>query len=261
MVSLIFLGLAIVCALISRILLLIAAIDISARWALGVFLPFGPLFFRLNYPEQARNSYLFRVATLLCIFGFVVMRPGLNFSPRGNHGTTSFTPQAKQTVGYAMEKPIPSRKTNPAAAVPTLDQRRATNANVLEKHVLMDGFKIVIDLEKSRGSYMYDEATGRRLIDLYGFFGSLTIGFNHPYFDEPSVKEDLLRAAKFKVANSDIYSEGYAEFVDAFSRVAGFPPLERYLFIEGGALAIENTLKAAMDWKVRKNMAAGRGER
>ena len=108
---------------------------------------------------------------------------------------------------------------------------------------------------------MYDEATGRRLIDLYGFFGSLTIGFNHPYFDEPSVKEDLLRAAKFKVANSDIYSEGYAEFVDAFSRVAGFPPLERYLFIEGGALAIENTLKAAMDWKVRKNLAAGRGER
>src|ERR1700704_3580861 len=131
----------------------------------------------------------------------------------------------------------------------------------LEKHVLMDGFKIVIDLEKSRGSYLYDEATGRRLIDLYGFFGSLTIGFNHPYFDEPAVKEDLVRAAKFKVANSDIYSEGYAEFVDAFSRVAGFPPLDRYLFIEGGALAIENTLKAAMDWKVRKNMAAGRGER
>jgi L-lysine 6-transaminase len=124
----------------------------------------------------------------------------------------------------------------------------------------MDGFKIVIDLEKSRGSYLYDEATGRRLIDLYGFFGSLTIGFNHPYFDEPAVKAELLRAAKFKVANSDVYSEEYAEFVETFSRVAGFPPLERYLFIEGGALAIENTLKAAMDWKVRKNMAAGRGE-
>ncbi len=45
------------------------------------------------------------------------------------------------------------------------------------------------------------------------------------------------------------------------ARVAGLPPLERYLFIEGGALAIENTLKAAMDWKVRKNIAAGRGER
>jgi L-lysine 6-transaminase len=131
----------------------------------------------------------------------------------------------------------------------------------LEKHILMDGFKVVIDLDKSRGSYLYDAATGRRLIDFYGFFGSLTIGFNHPYFDEPAVKEDLLRAAKFKIANSDVYSEGYAEFVETLSRVAGFPPLDRYLFIEGGALAIENTLKAAMDWKVRKNMAAGRGER
>src|SRR5947208_9325996 len=155
----------------------------------------------------------------------------------------------------------PSKKRSRIAETkaPVRDGARALH--VLEKHVLMDGFKIVIDLEKSRGSYMYDEATGRRLIDLYGFFGSLTIGFNHPYFDEPTVKEDLLRAAKFKVANSDVYSEEYGEFVETLTRVAGYPPLNRYLFIEGGALAIENCLKAAMDWKVRKNMAAGRGER
>src|ERR1051325_9364124 len=132
---------------------------------------------------------------------------------------------------------------------------------VLDKYILLDGFKIVIDLEKSRGSYLYDAATGHRLIDLYGFFGSMPVGFNHPYFDEPSVQRDLLRAAKAKVANSDVYSEAYAEFVETFSRVAGLPPLDRYLFIEGGALTIENTLKAAMDWKVRKNIAAGRGER
>ena len=131
----------------------------------------------------------------------------------------------------------------------------------LEQHILLDGFKIVIDLEKSRGSYLYDAATGHRLIDLYGFFGSMPVGFNHPHFDQPEVKTDLLRAAKVKVANSDVYSEGYAEFVETFSQVAGLPPLNRYLFIEGGALAIENTLKAAMDWKVRKNMAAGHGER
>src|SRR5213596_3212100 len=155
----------------------------------------------------------------------------------------------------------PSKKRSRIAETKAPFQDGARALHVLEKHVLMDGFKIVMDLKQSRGSYLYDAATGRRLIDLYGFFGSLTIGFNHPYFDEPAVKDDLLRAAKFKVANSDIYSEGYAEFVETFSRVAGFPPLDRYLFIEGGALAIENTLKAAMDWKVRKNMAAGRGER
>src|SRR5881227_1194554 len=133
--------------------------------------------------------------------------------------------------------------------------------HVLGDHILLDGFKIVLDQEKSRGSYLYDAANGHRLIDLYGFFGSMPIGFNHPYFDQPDVQRDLFRAAKAKVANSDVYSEAYAEFVEAFSRVAGFPPLERYLFIEGGALAVENTLKAAMDWKVRKNMAGGRGER
>ena len=126
---------------------------------------------------------------------------------------------------------------------------------------MLDGFKVVINLEKSRGSYLYDSASDRRLIDLYGFFGSMPVAFNHPYFDDPTVRRDLLRAAKVKIANSDVYSEGYAEFVEAFERVVGLRPLERYLFIEGGALAVENCLKAAMDWKVRKNMAAGHGER
>src|ERR687887_122585 len=141
-------------------------------------------------------------------------------------------------------------------------QLAATNVlETLEEHILLDGFKVVVDLEKSRGSYLYDAATGHRLIDLYGFFGSMPIGFNHPYFDRDDVKRDLLRAAKVKVANSDVYSEAYAQFVETFARVACLPPLKRFLFIEGGALAVENCLKAAMDWKVRKNMAAGHGER
>ncbi len=131
----------------------------------------------------------------------------------------------------------------------------------IEQHVLLDGFKIVVDLEKSRGSYLYNAVGDRRLIDLYGFFGSMPVGFNHPHFDDRDVQRDLLRAAKVKVANSDVYSEGYAEFVETFERVVGLPPLERYLFIEGGAPAVENCLKAAMDWKVRKNLAAGHGER
>jgi L-lysine 6-transaminase len=144
------------------------------------------------------------------------------------------------------------------------NQKTVTPSNVLqaiEQHVLLDGFKIVIDLEKSRGSYIYNSVNGNRLIDLYGFFGSLAVGFNHPGFDNAEVQRDLLRAAKVKVANSDVYSEAYAEFVDTFARVAGLPPLDRYLFIESGALAVENCLKAAMDWKVRRNVAAGQGER
>src|SRR3989440_8504888 len=137
----------------------------------------------------------------------------------------------------------------------------STVLDTIERNVVLDGFRIVVDLEKSRGSYLYNAVDDRRLIDLYGFFGSMPVGFNHPHFDDPDVQRDLLRAAKVKIANSDVYSESYAEFVETFGRICGMPPLERYLFIEGGALAVENCLKAAMDWKVRKNMAASQGER
>jgi L-lysine 6-transaminase len=158
-----------------------------------------------------------------------------------------------------------SPRSRPSESKPETKNRNTDAASraleTLEQHVLLDGFRIVIDDQKSRGSYLYNAASDSRLIDLYGFFGSMPVGYNHPHFADPSVREELGRAASIKVANSDVYSEGYATFVETFTRVAGLPPLERYLFIEGGALAIENTLKAAMDWKVRKNIAAGRGER
>src|SRR5437899_7454332 len=117
---------------------------------------------------------------------------------------------------------------------PEIDAAKVLHS--IEQHVLLDGFKVVVDLDKSRGSYLFDAASNRRLVDLYGFFGSMPVGFNHPYFANVAVQRDLLRAAKVKVANSDVYSEGYAVFVDTFARFVGLRLLERYLFIEGGAL-------------------------
>jgi L-lysine 6-transaminase len=152
----------------------------------------------------------------------------------------------------------------PATAVASPARNLITPREViteLEKHILVDGFKLVIDLEKSRGSRLVDAPTGREIIDLYSFYASMPIGYNHPYFNQPEVEADLLAAAKIKVACADVYSVQYAAFVDTFARVMKLPPLNRFFFIEGGALAVENALKAAMDWKVRKNLAAGRGER
>src|SRR6266481_41241 len=82
----------------------------------------------------------------------------------------------------------------------------------IEHHVLLDGFKIVVDLDKSRGSYLYNRVDNRRLIDLLGFFGFMAVGFKPPQFEEPQVQPDLVRGAKVKIANSDGYSAGYAEF-------------------------------------------------
>jgi L-lysine 6-transaminase len=131
----------------------------------------------------------------------------------------------------------------------------------LEKHLLVDGFGLIFDPKKSHGSFFADARTGREYLDLYSFYASQPVGFNHPYFSRPDVERDLLAASKIKVANADVYTSQFATFVSTFARVVGLSPLERYFFIEGGALAVENAMKAAMDWKVRKNLAAGLGER
>src|SRR6266513_987376 len=131
----------------------------------------------------------------------------------------------------------------------------------LEQHILVDGFKLVFDPEKSRGSRFVDAATGRDLIDLYSFYASQPIGFNHPHFDRPEVEADLLQAAKVKVANADVYTVQYATFVQTSERVMGLTPVNRYFFIEGGAVAVENALKTEMEWKVRNCLETGRDDR
>src|SRR5438093_233670 len=160
---------------------------------------------------------------------------------------------------HAIDRPREKASTKAGAKAPGAVLAREVIAE-LEQHILLDGLKLVFDPEKSRGSRFVDAATGRELIDLYSFYASQPVGFNHPYFERPEVQADLLAAAKVKVANADVCTVQYATFVQTFARVMGFPPLERYFFIEGGGLAVENALKAAMDWKVRKNLAAGRGE-
>lgn len=160
-----------------------------------------------------------------------------------------------------LQKSKPIRKGAKAKSVSISNISPDKVVSELEKHILVDGFKIVIDLEKSRGSRLVDAPSGRSFIDLYSFYASQPIGYNHPHFDKPEVEAELLAAAKIKVANADMYSTQYATFVDTFARVVGLSPLNRYFFIEGGAAAVENALKAAMDWKVRKNLKAGRGER
>jgi hypothetical protein len=120
---LVFLGLAVVCALISRILLFIAAIKISVWWALGVFLPFGPLFFRLSYPDEARSSMAFRLATLPCFGAYLVMGPGPMLNFKKQHPSKS---APHSLYAYAMEKPA-ARPTKASTPVPDLEERRAAN--------------------------------------------------------------------------------------------------------------------------------------
>ena len=130
---------------------------------------------------------------------------------------------------------------------------------VLARHVLTDGMKLVLDLRRSRGSRLLDARTGQRYLDMYTFFASAPLGLNPPGIaDDPTFMAELAEIAVNKPANPDMYSTAYAEFVETFVRVLGDPALPHLFFIEGGALAVENALKIAFDWKSRKNEAAGR---
>lgn len=148
--------------------------------------------------------------------------------------------------------------------MPTTHNRDAIPAgevlNVLKRRILVDGFGFVLDPQASHGAYLHDAVGGHDFLDFYAFFASQPVTHNHPRMREPEFQARLLTAATTKVANSDIYTRFYAEFVSTVDRVAGLPGFEHFFFIDGGALAIENALKAAFDWKVRKNLAAGRGE-
>ena len=133
---------------------------------------------------------------------------------------------------------------------------------VLSRHMLADGYDVVMDLSRSKGSWLFDARRGRAVLDFFTNFASIPIGYNHPRLDNPEFRDRIATAAINKPANSDIYTTYMAEFVETFSRLAVPPSLNKHLFfIEGGALGIENALKTAMDWKVRKNMRKGLGDR
>jgi L-lysine 6-transaminase len=130
--------------------------------------------------------------------------------------------------------------------------------DVLSRHMLADGYDIVMDLEKSRGSWVFDARRGHTVLDFFTNFASIPIGYNHPRLDNPEFREKIARVAINKPANSDIYTTYMAEFVETFSRVAIPPSFNKHMFfVEGGALGIENAVKAAFDWKVRKNFKKG----
>ncbi len=129
----------------------------------------------------------------------------------------------------------------------------------LAEHMLVDGFPIVLDLVKSRGTRLVDARDGSEYLDFYTFFGSAPLGMNPPgLFDDANTRDELFEAALNKPANAEVPTVALAEFVATFERVLGDPALPHLFLIEGGALAVENTLKCAFDWKSRRNEAAGR---
>lgn len=130
--------------------------------------------------------------------------------------------------------------------------------DVLARHMQLGGYGLVFDLEKSHGSYVYDSKAKKEYLDFFSMFASAPIGHNHPKLFEEEFQKNLMAAAVNNVTNSDLYTVQMADFVSKFFK---YIVVERHFkyafFVAGGGLAVENSLKAAMDWKVRKNFDKG----
>lgn len=126
---------------------------------------------------------------------------------------------------------------------------------VLGQHILADGYDFVMDFEKSHGAWIVDRASGNTYLDMFAMFASASVGYNHPYIMQHEAW--LGKHATYKPTLSDVYFQEYADFMEVFERVAIPDYLPYAFFIEGGALAVENCLKAAFDWKTRKNRLKG----
>jgi len=127
--------------------------------------------------------------------------------------------------------------------------------NILSRNILADGFDVVIDLDKSQGSWIVDQRNGDKYLDMFSMYASGAVGYNHPYIVEN--QSTLGRLAINKTTLSDIYNIYYADFLETFDKFAVPNYLKHAFFIDGGALAVENALKAAFDWKKRKNLQSG----
>lgn len=110
-------------------------------------------------------------------------------------------------------------------------------------------FDIVIDFEKSHGSYVYDKKTHAEFLDLFSMFSSLPLGYNHQIFDE-SFERKIRSVSKIRMCNNLFLSEEREEFLSAFKKHV----FSDYIHLTcTGALAVEAAIKCAMETKKVKN--------
>lgn len=130
--------------------------------------------------------------------------------------------------------------------------------SVVGKYMLVEGYRFVPDLVRSHGCWLYDATNGREVLDMFAFYSTNPLGHNHPALTEDEeFLEHLKLAAIANPSNSDFYTVEFATFLKVFAQVAMGGHFVHAFFISGGALAVENALKVAMDWKVQKNFKKG----
>ena len=127
--------------------------------------------------------------------------------------------------------------------------------------MLVDGLDLVLDLKKSKGCRIYDSNKRKYMLDCFSFFATSPLGCNHSKLTTSEFIKKMGELAVNKPTNSDLYTTEMAEFVKSFKKYAVPDHFQHLFFVSGGALAVENGLKTAFDWKMRKNIEKGNGDK
>jgi len=112
--------------------------------------------------------------------------------------------------------------------------------------------RIQLDLEKSEGSYIFDNITQRKYLDFFGMYSSLPLGYNHPSFLTKEFEQDMIRVSRVKVSNCEMRTPEFNRFVDNFSRFAIPRSFASVHFSCTGALAVEHAIKSCLFHKMRQ---------
>ena len=87
--------------------------------------------------------------------------------------------------------------------------------------------------EKSKGSYFYEKNRGRMILDLFSFFSTLPLGYNHPIFSSDNFLTDISIYGGLKLSTGRIKTEYYDRFVEEFHDYVNKNILYKYFFIHG----------------------------
>lgn len=110
-------------------------------------------------------------------------------------------------------------------------------------------FGINVDFEKSHGMYLYDRSANREILDLFGMYASLPLGYNHSIFKTPEFIDEYLRASSLKINNCEFVSDETLEFDNMFTEYAGVGVYKNIHYSCTGALAVEAAIKTCIKYK------------
>ena len=74
----------------------------------------------------------------------------------------------------------------------------------LGRHILADGYDMVLDIDRSHGRRLWDSRRGRRVLDMFSFFATAPVGLNHPKMADATFRAKLMRAALANPTNLTI---------------------------------------------------------